>query len=106
MNTKALAESAEVALPPASRQLRRIAYRSGEVSEGARTIAEETAVALTYGGSTHAVMMATPQDLEDFAVGFSLTERIVEDASEIETIEVIPTPDGVDVQMWLAKPRA
>jgi FdhD protein len=106
MSTSALAETTEVALPPASEQLRRIAVRSGNATEGIRTIAEETAIALSYGGSTHAVMMATPQDFEDFAVGFSLTERIVEDASEIETIEVIATPDGIDVQMWLTKPRS
>jgi FdhD protein len=106
MSASVLAETDEVALPPASEQLRRIAVRSGKSSEGSRIIAEETAIALSYGGSTHAVMMATPQDFEDFAVGFSLTERIVEDASEIETIEIIPTPDGVEVQMWLAKPRA
>jgi FdhD protein len=106
MSTRALAEPAEVALPPASQQLRRIAFRSGTAAEGTRIVAEETAVALTYGGSTHAVMMATPQDLEDFAVGFSLTERIVEDASEIESIEAIPTSEGIDVQMWLVKPRA
>jgi FdhD protein len=106
MNTRGLAELADEVVPPASRQLRRTAYRDGNAAEGTRIIAEETAIALTYGGSTHAVMMATPQDLEDFAIGFSLTEGIIEHASEIETIEVIPTSIGIDVQMWLAKPRA
>jgi FdhD protein len=106
MSPKVLADPAEVPLPPASQPLRRISFRSGQASEGIRTVAEEVAVALSYGGSTHAVMMATPQDLEDFAVGFSLTERIVEKPAEIETIAVVPTAEGIDVQMWLVGPRA
>jgi FdhD protein len=106
MSTRALAETAEATLPSPAQQRQRMAYRHGQISEGSRTIAEETAVALSYGGSTHAVMMATPQDFEDFAVGFSLTERIIEDVSEIETMEVLSTEEGIDIQMWLAKPRA
>ena len=107
MSASDLAEMpAEVPLPLPAQQLRRLVYRSGETSEGLRTIAEETAVALSYGGSTHAVMMASPRDLEDFAVGFSLTERVIERASEIEAMEVVPTEEGVDIQMWLATPRA
>src|SRR4029079_9026661 len=86
-----VADAPEFSVPPAAEKLRRLAHRGDQVSEGFRSVAEETAVALSYGGSTHAVMMATPRDLEDFAVGFSLTERIVRHASEIETMEVIPT---------------
>ena len=79
-------------------------WRDGKVAAGRRTLAEETAVALTYDGTTQAVMMATPQDLEDFAVGFSLTEGIAA-ASDIESIEVVATDLGMYVQMRLKAAR-
>jgi FdhD protein len=61
-------------------------------------------VALTYNGTTQAVMMATPANLEDFARGFTLTEGIARD-DEIDSITVVETLKGVDVQTWL-KPVA
>jgi FdhD protein len=83
----------------------RLAWREGALCAGERTIPEETAVALTYNRITHAVMMATPSDLEDFAVGFSLSEQIVADASDIESLEVVPNDDGLELRMWIAEPR-
>lgn len=68
-------------------------------------VAEETAVALVYNGISHAVMMATPCDLEDFARGFSLTERIVEKASEIYDMEVEPVGRGIEVRLRIANQR-
>ncbi|ERF81868.1 MULTISPECIES: FdhD/NarQ family protein [Bradyrhizobium] len=65
-----------------------IAWRGNHSLHTSRLVAEETAIALSYDGSTHAVMMATPSDLEEFGIGFTLTEGIVEHVSEIETIEV------------------
>ncbi len=59
--------------PPAI-SVQRHVWRESGFSEERRSIPEETAVALTYNGGTYAVMMATPQDLKDFAIGFSLTE--------------------------------
>jgi FdhD protein len=68
-------------------------------------VAEEVAVALVYNGVSHAVMMATPCDLEDFARGFSLTERIVEKPSEIYDIEVEPAERGIEVRLRIAGQR-
>ncbi|WP_291838520.1 formate dehydrogenase accessory sulfurtransferase FdhD [Limimaricola sp.] len=71
-----------------------------------RALPEETPVALVYNGSTQAVMMATPDDLADFGIGFSLTEGIVRDAAEVESLDVLTHDSGVEVQMWLAEDRA
>src|SRR2546427_4015626 len=68
------------------RQARRLTAAGAEALD--EIVAEEVAVALVYKRVSHAVMMATPCDLEDFAPGFSLTERIVAKPSEIYDIEV------------------
>ncbi len=93
-------------LPPASRIVPRVAWRGGERSQGERDIPEEVPVALTYNRAALAVLLATPADLEDFAIGFSLTEGIVERADEIEELSVVPTRDGVEARMWLPAARA
>ena len=78
----------------------------GSVSEGTRIVPEETAIALTYNGGTYAVMMATPRDLHDFAVGFSLSEGIVQSADEIVSLDVVQLDDGIELRMWLAQSKA
>jgi FdhD protein len=94
-------------IPHPASPVTRPAWRAGRWEEGARQIAEETAVALTYNRATHAVMMATPADLEDFAVGFSLAEGVVERADEIEEVEIVAagSGDGVEARMWIAPGR-
>ena len=80
--------------------------RNGVVHAGSRIVPEEVPVAFSYGGSTHAVMMATPDDLEDFAIGFSLTEGIIASLAEIASIEVMAEGDGLDVQVMLVDDAA
>lgn len=70
------------------------ALRGGRHHEASDWVAEEVPVALVYNGISHAVMLATPSDLEDFALGFTLTEGIVEEASQVYGIELLPSCDG------------
>jgi FdhD protein len=90
----------------AARTVDRQSWRAGSPSPGSRSIPEETAVAVTYNGGTYAVMMTTPQDLEDFALGFSLTEGVVNSAADIASLDVVHLDDGVELRMWLTQPRA
>jgi FdhD protein len=81
-------------------------WRNQELAEGQRIIPEETAVSFTYDGGSYAVMMATPQNLEDFAVGFSITEGVVSSPAEIRQIEIVEQATGIELRMWLSEPRA
>jgi FdhD protein len=72
---------------------------------GPRVLPEETPIALVHDGSTTAVMMATPGDLEDFGVGFSLSEGIVRAADEIRDLEISTSDLGVEVRLWLTAER-
>src|SRR5919108_1999045 len=79
----------------------RLARRASGTAAAARMVPEETPVAFSYAGTTHAVMMASPADFEDFALGFSLTEGIISSPDEIETIEVEDLGAGIDIQIRL-----
>src|ERR1700760_3492162 len=92
-------------MEPAQVVARRI-WHEGSPGPGSRSIPEETAVALTYNGGTYAVMMTTPQDLEDFAVGFSLSEGIITSAAELDSHEILNHGDGIELRMWLSGRRA
>jgi FdhD protein len=77
----------------------------GAPEPGSRVLPEETAVAITYERSTFAVMMASPSDLQDFALGFSLSEGIIGSASDITALEVLALPDGIECRMALSSAR-
>jgi FdhD protein len=77
-------------------------WRDGLHSSSERPVPEETPVAVVYDGSTYAVMMATPEDLEDFAIGFSLTEGVVRSAADIKSVDLVRSHNGVELRMWLA----
>jgi FdhD protein len=69
---------------------------------GMESIAEETPVAIAYNGQAHVVMMATPQDLEEFALGFSLTEELIRAPRDFLGVEVVRYGQGVELQVSVA----
>ncbi|GGK66917.1 formate dehydrogenase accessory sulfurtransferase FdhD [Amphritea balenae] len=92
-NTQAMTEY------PVSRWL------AGQVEDIEDWVAEEVPVALEYNGLSYAVMMCSPQDLEDFARGFSLSECIVEDADEIYDIQISSQEDGIQLAITIPQSR-
>ncbi|MCW1950518.1 MAG: formate dehydrogenase accessory sulfurtransferase FdhD [Octadecabacter sp.] len=75
---------------------------NGRAVAASRSLPEEVPVALVYNGTTQAVMMATPCDLEDFGRGFTRTEGW----GEVDSIDIVPHDHGIEVQMWLPEDMA
>jgi len=71
----------------------------------AEQIAEEAPIALVYNGVPHVVVMATPVHLDDLALGFSLTEAVIESVSELGGIEIVPEPTGYSIYMSVPPER-
>ncbi|MFZ1873476.1 MAG: formate dehydrogenase accessory sulfurtransferase FdhD [Chania sp.] len=81
-------------------------FQRGQLSsEQQDWLAEEVPVALVYNGISHVVMMCTPKDLEAFALGFSLSEGIIESPRDIYSIDINPTCNGLEVQIELSSRR-
>jgi FdhD protein len=87
-------------------RVRRSSWRASGEGYGERAVPEETAVAFTFNTASYAVMMATPQDLEDFAVGFSLTEGVISTRDAIDSVEIIEGDVGIELRIWLKAPEA
>jgi FdhD protein len=93
-------------LPKPVVRVPRITWRAGGLAEGERAIPEETAIAFTFNTASYAVMMATPQDLEDFAVGFSLTEGVISSLDAIDSVDIVEEEVGIELRIWLKAPEA
>lgn len=95
----------ETRAPPASsghveRRIER--WRDGHREPAGDCIAEEMPIALHYNGHSYAVMMATPRDLEDFALGFSLSEGLIHSAAQLTGIDVHHRLEGIELSMSVA----
>ncbi|MEX1166134.1 MAG: formate dehydrogenase accessory sulfurtransferase FdhD [Hydrogenophaga sp.] len=88
--------------PPGVRTHTVTALRSGAVSKQPDWVAEEVPVALVFNGISHAVMLASPNDLEDFALGFALTEGVLADRSELYGLEIERDARGITVSLDVA----
>ena len=90
-----------------SDKVTRVIWKAGETIEGTDWVATETAVALVYNGISHVVMMATPANLEDFALGFSLSEGILQSGKQLLDCEVTETEKGIELALTItAEPFA
>jgi FdhD protein len=67
------------------------------------SIASEVPVALTYNRLSHVVMMATPSDLEDFGLGFSLTEGLIATPADLLAVRIIPREGGIELAMTITE---
>jgi FdhD protein len=83
-------------------RLPRMSVAQDACATGERVVPEETPIALTYNGSTHAVMMASPSDLEDFALGFSLSEGVISGLADLLSMEIVEHDLGCEIRMWLS----
>jgi len=90
--------------PSASRPLLQLG--DDGASPGSAIVAEEVPIALVYNGRPYVVVMGTPSDLEDLAVGFSRTEAVVDDSSQIERLDVVRASHGIELQIQIPTANA
>lgn len=84
---------------PGCAQRRIWRWRNGQGEEVLDAVAEEMPIAMRYNGRSFAVMMATPCDLEDFALGFSLSEGLIADPTELLEVEIHEHLEGMEIAM-------
>jgi formate dehydrogenase accessory protein FdhD len=74
-------------------------WHDGAFEERTEQVVEETPVVVVYNTIPHVVMMATPLDLEDFAMGFSVTEELIRSPADLERIQVVKYSQGLELQL-------
>jgi FdhD protein len=77
-------------------------WEGGRGQESTEQVAEETPVAIVYNGIPHVVMMATPSDLEDFALGFSITEELIRTPADLQSLQVVRYGQGIEIQAMVS----
>jgi FdhD protein len=92
----------DAVLPPPAQGRRVLRMRAGALAQVDDMVVDEVPVALVYNGISHAVMMATPTHLDEFALGFSLSEGIIEGPGQCYGIEVERDAGGIAVQIDIA----
>jgi FdhD protein len=105
MSSESIAESAAAAALAVSAEVQVERWSAGQLSRATDAVAEEVPVALVYDDVPHVVMLATPHDLEDYGVGFTLSEGLVARADEIRGVEVICGAGVADVKITVAWER-
>jgi len=88
--------------PTAEATYQLLRRETGGVESHSETVAEEVPVAMVYNGLSHVVMMASPTDLDDFALGFSLTEGIIESKSELTDCEIQRAGEGIEARIQIS----
>ncbi|MES2499218.1 MAG: formate dehydrogenase accessory sulfurtransferase FdhD [Pseudomonadota bacterium] len=91
-----------ISVNSASTQVNVTRWRGEVLTDATDKVAEEVPIALVYNGISHVVMLATPADLADFALGFSLSEGIFRDKSDLYSVDVVTQPQGIELQMHVA----
>lgn len=91
--------------PEGIRTVPALSVRPAGTAPITRILAEETPVALVHDGTTHAVMMASPGDIRDLAIGFALTEGIITDPAQITRFDEVSQPQGIEARIWLRRDR-
>jgi FdhD protein len=92
----------EPLLPAGAAQVPAQRWHGGAPQDGDEVVPDEVPVALVYNGIAHAVMLASPDDLEDFALGFTLSERIVRHPRDVYDIDITHNAQGIAVEMRIA----
>jgi len=78
-------------------------WKDGAFEARTEQVVEETPVVIVYNNIPHVVMMATPRDLEDFAVGFSVTEELIRSPADLEAIQIVKYSQGIELQTTVAQ---